>query len=470
MEQKNLEYYLSQIRRIAEHRETDAEEKIKEVYKKLKSDLRHFVADYYADHGEDDRLSFEILNRKRRYARFIEETVKITDDHLPEIREDIEKVVDDTYKITFDGMTDAVKRSVSSDELKENLKGVKAATPEQIRAGVLNDVSGITPEMTYTKDRTTFIYELQKQLNIGLANGDRYTTMAKRIAQRCDIAYRRSLLIARTETHRVREKGFLDSAEEINGILESSSDPISLVKTWNSMEDERVRDTEKANHRVVDGVSVGVDDVFTLKGGVTAKAPGSSGTAYNDCNCRCFLSYEMKSVDKSGGSGIIGVEGANNMTIHSIQKPIENPIEQQHTGKGNPNAIITFGTSLNNRQARLLDKLPDYDSRVTVHKKSVNMADLSALTAQTGHEFAMFAKGNERLIIRGNSYKVEIHPDDAKILASNGYKWSGHTHPGIDFLSMQPSDGDYSILECFKQNNSVIYNSKGDFRTFEKRS
>lgn len=158
------------------------------------------------------------------------------------------------------------------------------------------------------------------------------------------------------------------------------------------------------------------------------------------------------------------------MTIHSIQKPIENPIEQQHTGKGNPNAIITFGTSLNNRQARLLDKLPDYDSRVTVHKKSVNMADLSALTAQTGHEFAMFTKGNERLIIRGNSYKVEIHPDDAKILASNGYKWSGHAHPGIDFLSMQPSDGDYSILECFKQNNSVIYNSKGDFRTFEKRS
>lgn len=298
MKQKDLEYYLSQIRRIAEHRETDAEEKIKEVYKKLKADLRHFVADYYADHGEDDRLSFEILNRKRQYARFIEEAVKITDDHLPEIREDIEKVVDDTYKITFDGMTDAAKRSVSSDELKENLKGVKAATPEQIRAGVLNDVSGITPEMTYTKDRATFIYELQKQLNIGLANGDRYTTMAKRIAQRCDIAYRRSLLIARTETHRVREKGFLDSAEEINGILESSSDPISLIKTWNSMEDERVRDTEKANHRVVDGVSVGVDDVFTLKGGVTAKAPGSSGTAYNDCNCRCFLSYEMKSVDK----------------------------------------------------------------------------------------------------------------------------------------------------------------------------
>lgn len=303
MEQKDLEYYLSQIRRIAEHRETDAEEKIKEVYKKLKADLRHFVADYYADHGEDDRLSFEILNRKRQYARFIEEAVKITDDHLPEIREDIEKAVDDTYKITFDGMTDAVKRSVSSDELKEELKGIKAATPEQIRAGVLNDVSGITPEMTYTKDRATFIYELQKQLNIGLANGDRYTTMAKRISQRCDIAYRRSLLIARTETHRVREKGFLDSAEEINGTLESGSDPISLVKTWNSMEDERVRDTEKANHRVVDGVSVGVDDVFTLKGGVTAKAPGSSGTAYNDCNCRCFLSYEMKSVDKTSEKG-----------------------------------------------------------------------------------------------------------------------------------------------------------------------
>jgi len=47
----------------------------------------------------------------------------------------------------------------------------------------------------------------------------------------------------------------------------------------------------------------------------------------------------------------------------------------------------------------------EFDSKVIVDKKSVNMADLSALTAHTGDEFALFTKGKDRLIIRGNSSK-----------------------------------------------------------------
>lgn len=158
------------------------------------------------------------------------------------------------------------------------------------------------------------------------------------------------------------------------------------------------------------------------------------------------------------------------MTINSIEKPIENPIEQKHTGKGNPNAVLTFRIELNNRQKQLLERLPYFNSRLTVNKDKVNMTDLSAMTAQTGHEFAMFTKGTERLIIRGNEHMVQIDIDEAMLLAENGYRWSGHTHPGTDFLCMQPSDGDYAVLNCFSQNNSVIFNSKGDFRTFEKRS
>ena len=118
----------------------------------------------------------------------------------------------------------------------------------------------------------------------------------------------------------------------------------------------------------------------------------------------------------------------------------------------------------------MLEQLPEFDCRIIVDKSSVNMADLAALTAETGDEYAMFTKGDNRLVIRGNAKMVNIGVDDAKQFASQGYKWSGHTHPGTDFLCMQPSDGDYSILNCFKQNYSVIYNSKGDFRTFEKRS
>lgn len=165
-----------------------------------------------------------------------------------------------------------------------------------------------------------------------------------------------------------------------------------------------------------------------------------------------------------GGSGNANKSGSDKVTISAI----EQPIEQQHTGKGNPNAILHAGRPLNNRQKELLEKLPDYDSRVIVPKKSVNMADLSALTAETGDEFAMFTKGDSRLVIRGNTIKVNVNAEQAVQLSKNDYKWSGHTHPGMTTYCLFPSDGDKEILRCFSQDTSVIYNSKGDFSTFGK--
>ena len=162
--------------------------------------------------------------------------------------------------------------------------------------------------------------------------------------------------------------------------------------------------------------------------------------------------------------GIIKVQGGKIMNINHI----DSPIEQRNTAKGNPNAILQFNRPLNNRQKAILNRLPEYDSKVTLPKKKVNMKDLSALTAATGDEFTLFTKGNERLIIRGNSNSVNIDVDKAIELSKQGYKWSGHTHPGLSYDFATPSQGDKDILDCFKQNMSVIYNSKGQFRTFEK--
>lgn len=172
--------------------------------------------------------------------------------------------------------------------------------------------------------------------------------------------------------------------------------------------------------------------------------------------------YSSCLTDK-GESGIINA-GSDTVRISAI----EQPIEQQHTGKGNPNAILTFDIPLNNRQQQLLERLNGYDSRAVVSKKSVNMADLSALTAKTGDEFAMFTKGNKRLVIRGNSKMVNISIDNAVEISGQGYKWSGHTHPGTDINVLMPSDGDKQILRCFGQEQSVIYNSKGSYQTFGK--
>lgn len=152
-------------------------------------------------------------------------------------------------------------------------------------------------------------------------------------------------------------------------------------------------------------------------------------------------------------------------TQSGIINNVESPIEQRHTEKGNPRAISHFDVSLNKRQQKILDKLPEYDSRITVPKKSVNMKDLSALTAKTGVEYAMFTKGNERLIIRGGTVNVNIGEKEAAELQKAGFKWSGHTHPG-DAAVLQASAGDYKILAMFGQVSSVIYNSLGDHYVF----
>lgn len=168
-------------------------------------------------------------------------------------------------------------------------------------------------------------------------------------------------------------------------------------------------------------------------------------------------------VDKEQKSDIIK-SSSDNVSISSIDKPIE----QRNTGKGNPNAVLLFDVELNNRQKKMLDELTKCDDRLIVNKRDVNMKDLSALTAKTGVEFAMFTNKSNRLIIRGNRIRVNISKKNAIFLANEGYRWSGHTHPGDDKFSLFASDGDKRILECFKQPQSVIYNSKGQYNVFGK--
>lgn len=156
----------------------------------------------------------------------------------------------------------------------------------------------------------------------------------------------------------------------------------------------------------------------------------------------------------------------NNQISKQCCTHVSSPIEKRSNAKGRPNAVLLLNVNLSKRQLKLLEKLESFDSRVIVKKNSVSLKDLSALTAKTGCEFAMFTKGGTRLIIRGNDHMVNIHPADATKLANHGYRWSGHTHPGITTFCLVASSGDYDILGAFKQERSVVYNSNGQHQLF----
>ena len=166
------------------------------------------------------------------------------------------------------------------------------------------------------------------------------------------------------------------------------------------------------------------------------------------------------SLTGSGNSGTMEARGDEHMSgIHS-------PIEQRNTGKGNPNAMEHFGRPLNNRQQCLDDALQEYNSKVTVSKKAVNLKDIAALTAKTNVEYALFTRKSERMVIRGASDHVYITPEMAQNMSADGWRWSGHTHPGQGPNVKIASQGDVDVLKAFGQEYSVILDSTGKYEIF----
>lgn len=170
----------------------------------------------------------------------------------------------------------------------------------------------------------------------------------------------------------------------------------------------------------------------------------------------------MRALPEKSTSGVLHEDAKSSTISMSIDKPIN----ARDSSVGKPNAVSILDSKLSKRQETLLTGLNDYNSRVTVGKREVSMKDVSALTAKTGDEFAMFTKGGKRLIVRGNSVRVQINVEEAAKLAADGYRWSGHTHPGADELTKMASEGDIRVLKAFGQEQSVIYDSLGQHEIF----
>jgi len=181
---------------------------------------------------------------------------------------------------------------------------------------------------------------------------------------------------------------------------------------------------------------------------------------------------EPSNIDQRYGDGLIGIGGlatglAGSFRVLAVRTSSNGLTIAANPAIGNPAAIFRgFGT-LNSRQSTVLEQLPEFGSSTIAHK-SFGQRDLSALTAATGDEFAMFSVGGRRLIFRGDSGSVPITPDMASQLASQGWRWSLHTHPGGAGV-LRSSIGDRAVLEAMGGQRSSIFNSMGQRSMFTPR-
>lgn len=350
--EQSLNDLLHEIRRIEQSREVLTEKKIRKIYKQLLKELNHFLADEYLKYSKDGILTVAMLQEKSRYAKFLEEIESHVNNLTPEIVALIKNTVEDTYTACYKGMSESVLKAKDTKSALNYLKDL-SIRPEVMKRAIENPVSGLTLPDILEKNRKEVIYDIKQQVNIGLMNGDRYETTAKKVAERLDISYGKATNIVRTETHRVTESGFMDCAKDISDSLDGSG--LVYTAAWRTMKDERVRPQHRyrtksgwktsisrngANHQKMEGVIIQVGDKFQLEPNVYAECPSTSGTARNDCRCRCFLEYTLmsvekfeeltaKSVDKSGGSGIMNT-GAISGALNPYSKAAEKHATQYY--------------------------------------------------------------------------------------------------------------------------------------------
>ena len=279
---KDFSYYFSQLRKKEDHRSKQAEKDIRKLYKELLTDAKHFVAEEYYNLAEDGKLTYEILRANARDVRFLEEVEQQLTGVSKEVAESIRKTAEDVYRLAYDGMIEATQKGV------KGFSGLGGATDEMIKAAVNNPIATTALEKNY-KDT---VWNIKRQIATGLMAGDRYDTMAKRLSKALDIDYKKSVRIVRTETGRVREAGHLASAKNVNDALKDGTTDMRLTKTWVTMKDERVR----SSHQSMNGVTVAMDEDFTLPDGTKTQAPKQSGVASQDINCRCFVKYSLEEV------------------------------------------------------------------------------------------------------------------------------------------------------------------------------
>ena len=308
--ERSLNEILYDLRRIEEHRGILTQKKIKKIYEQLIEELQYFIAQEYINHSTNGVLTFDTLQSRSRQARFLQEITERTGSITPQLEATIMSLVEDTYSNCFIGMDAAVRKAKNTAEIAAFFRDTDVR-PEVVKRAFENNITKLTLPSVLERHRADLVYQCRQELTIGMLNGDRYETMAKRIAEKCNFSMGKADNIVKTESHRNIECGLNDCADNITEKMEGSG--FVYTSTWRTMGDERVRPQIRyktkrgwksrrskngADHVKMEGVTILVGDKFKLEPIVYAKCPSMAGVARHDCRCRCFLEYDMMTIDE----------------------------------------------------------------------------------------------------------------------------------------------------------------------------
>lgn len=259
-------------------------------YREGLTNIRKDINLLYEKHAKDGKLSMADLSKYNRLTN-------------------LEKNIADNLKTAYDVQVKTTKKAVkgafessfyySTFELEQEAK-IPLMFGLLKKEAVNAVVEGPHRWPQIAKGHTKLTNaKIRNQIMQGVVQGKDVGQVTKAVAKEMNIAASKACRIVRTETHRAQNQGSLDS------FMEASKKGVLIKKVWVATLDERTR----ASHRVMDGQIVEVNEDFIMPGDIKASAPGLSGSASGDINCRCTIRAEVvgftPQARRARGDGII---------------------------------------------------------------------------------------------------------------------------------------------------------------------
>lgn len=130
---------------------------------------------------------------------------------------------------------------------------------------------------------------IRAELSRGIANGSSWGRIAACISTGMNspfrVAYNNSIRIARTEGHRVQNEAAYQCQQQ------AKARGADIIKMWDATLDGKTR----PHHIELDGQAKELDEPFEVAG-KKAMYPGGFGDASEDCNCRCILIQQSRTI------------------------------------------------------------------------------------------------------------------------------------------------------------------------------
>lgn len=176
------------------------------------------------------------------------------------------KVIDEVYEILVIAYIFGVDRVQTQDIENRPYTASESAEPQQTE-NVPYDTESLYNALYRSVGGQTFEQRITERIQDG--------TLDKETLKR----------ILETDYHRMEETGAYDRAMAY--ATETGQTP---YKVWQTMEDDRVRDT----HWDIQDVEVPMDGRFYTFDNDSARFPGDFDFVENNANCRCWLHYTFR--------------------------------------------------------------------------------------------------------------------------------------------------------------------------------